>query len=349
MGLPKISIRFESLALTAIARSEKGIVALILKTNKEDSNTSYSFRTLAEVDSEKFDAENYKAIEMIFMGNPNKVIVEVGTVADCLKRLVYKPFNYLTCLNVEDEECGTIKTWIDTQRKANRMRKAVLPNHTADSEAIINFTTEGIIVGDQTYSAKQFCPRIAGIIAGLPFTRSCTYYVLPEVDGITESETPDDDIDAGKLILVNDGRKIKIGRGVNSLTTIDKMQKKSEEFKKIKIVETMDLILEDIKNCFEDEYIGKVNNSYDNKLLFISAVNLYLRQLQKDDILDPNNEASIDVDYDAHCEYILSKGLDIDSLTTAEIRAYNTGSHVFVKGSVKPLDSMEDLELILNI
>lgn len=352
MGLPNINISFESLGLSAIKRSEKGVVALILKNNQVDSKRaskekSYVFKNLSEVKKDNFNEEEYKSIEMIFRGTPNKVLVESGTVEECLKRLEYKAFNYLTCPSIEEDELIIVKSWIMTQRKNNKMRKAVLPNFDADEESIINFATEDIVVGQDTYTANQFCPRIAGILAGLPFTRSSTYYVLNEVNSIKMSENPDEDIDDGKLILVNDGRKIKIGRGVNSLTSTT--DKKSDEFKKIKIVEAMDLMKEDIKNTFEDEYVGKVNNSYDNKMLFVSGVNNYLKKLQKDGVLDPNNDAIIDIDYDAQVEYLESKGLDLESMSEAQVRAFNTGSNVYLKGTVKPLDAMEDLELILNI
>ena len=352
MGLPQININFESLGLSAIKRSEKGVVALILKADEINherlhKEKSYLFKNLSEVNKDDFSEENYKSIEMVFRGTPNKVLIELGTIQECLERLEYKTFNYLTCPNIEEDELVVVKSWIITQRKNNKMRKAVLPNFDADEESIINFATEDIVVGGDTYTANEFCPRIAGILAGLPFTRSSTYYVLNEVNSIKMTENPDEDIDNGKLILINDGRKIKIGRGVNSLTSTS--DKKSDEFKKIKIVEAMDLIKEDIKNTFEDEYVGKVNNSYDNKMLFVSGVNNYFKKLQKDGVLDPNNDAIIDIDYDAQVEYLESKGLDLESMSEAQVRAFNTGSNVYLKGTVKPLDAMEDLELILNI
>lgn len=352
MGLPQININFESLGLSAIKRSEKGVVALILKADEINherlhKEKSYLFKNLSEVNKDDFSEENYKSIEMVFRGTPNKVLIELGTIQECLERLEYKTFNYLTCPNIEEDELVVVKSWIITQRKNNKMRKAVLPNFDADEESIINFATEDIVVGGDTYTANEFCPRIAGILAGLPFTRSSTYYVLNEVNSIKMTENPDEDIDNGKLILINDGRKIKIGRGVNSLTSTS--DKKSDEFKKIKIVEAMDLIKEDIKNTFEDEYVGKVNNSYDNKMLFVSGVNNYFKKLQKDGVLDPNNDAIVDIDYDAQVEYLESKGLDLESMSEAQIRAFNTGSNVYLKGRVKPLDAMEDLELILNI
>lgn len=168
---------------------------------------------------------------------------------------------------------------------------------------------------------------------------------------IKEHEDPDADIDNGELILVNDGEKIKIGRGVNSLTTTTAT--KGEEFKKIKIVDSVDLMRDDIRDTFETHYVGKVNNTYDNKILFLAAVNAYFRELERDDILDPayRNIAEINIDaqrnYLASKEYTTSDGRGVEDMTEQEIKEANTGSKVFAKAKVKFIDTMEDLEFYI--
>ena len=99
-------------------------------------------------------------------------------------------------------------------------------------------------------------------------TEGATYQTLAEVESITESTTPDDDIDGGKFILINDGEKVKVGRGVNSLVTLS--GDKTEDMKKIKIIDSLDLIRDDIKASFEENYINVVN-SHENKMLFIGV------------------------------------------------------------------------------
>ena len=87
-----------------------------------------------------------------------------------------------------------------------------------------------------------------------------TYHVLSDVVAATESATPDQDVDAGKLIIMYDGEKYKIVRGVTSLVATSDV---SRVFKKIKHVEGADMIVSDIRKIFEDEYVGKVTNSYE--------------------------------------------------------------------------------------
>ena len=75
------------------------------------------------------------------------------------------------------------------------------------------------------------------------------------------------------MIIVYDGEKFKIGRGVNSLTTFTAT--KTEDVRKIKIVEGMDLYMDDIRDTFEEYYVGKVINDYDNKQMFVAAIGAY--------------------------------------------------------------------------
>ncbi|KLU66756.1 phage tail sheath protein [Desulfosporosinus acididurans] len=353
MGLPQITIRFQTLAVTAITRSARGIVALILKDSTKTTFDTKIYADVSEVASADWTAANLDYIQKTFLGTPSKVIVE-RVAADAvdynaaLSRLANKKWNYLAVPGIVIADVANISSWIKSRRDVDRKTfKAVLPNSVSDHEGIINFSTDDIVVDGKTYTTAEYCCRIAGILAGLPFTRSSTYYALPEVDSITETETPDADIDAGKLILINDGENIKIGRGVNSLTTTT--VSKGAKFQKIKIMEAIDLMRDDIRDTFDSEYVGQVNNFYDNKVLFITAINAYFKLLQRDEVLDPSFTALAEIDVDAQALYLQSTGLDTSALTAAQIKEYNTGSHVFVKASGSPLDAMEDLDFSMLI
>ena len=352
MGLPEILIEFKTNAVTAVKRSALGIVALIVK---DDTPTfeSKEYRDVSEILSTDYTAANLDYIKKAFDGTPSKVIVEVvGTEASdyttALARLAVKKWNYLAIPGIEQTETTDIVSWIKSKRDNDKKTfKAVLPNAEADHEGVINFTTDGIVVGEKTYSASEYTTRIAGILAGLPFTRSATYYELPEIEAITESTTPDADIDNGELILINDGETFKIGRGVNSLktTTIDK----SEDFKKIKVVEVMDMISDDIRDTFKNSYVGKVPNTYDNQVLFFTSVNAYFKGLEGDDILDPNyaNLATVDV----QAQRLAWEGIGTDTTDWDDLKVKNMSfkSNVFAAANVKITDAMEDLTFSITI
>jgi hypothetical protein len=107
---------------------------------------------------------------------------------------------------------------------------------------IINFTGADIVSGGVTYQANAWCGRIAGILAGSPVTGSATGAALDEVTKVKSAITDELDkaIDAGQLVLYHDGRKVRLGTAVNSLTTLGSDQ--SEIMKKIKAIESIDLI-----------------------------------------------------------------------------------------------------------
>ncbi|MBB6217494.1 hypothetical protein HNQ80_003615 [Anaerosolibacter carboniphilus] len=348
MGLPEILIEFKTQGVTAVQRSARGIVALILKDDTK-TFTSIEYKSIDEVSPEDWTVDNKDYIDKTFMGTPSKIIVEriPTTAADysaALARLKSKKWNYLAVPGVQSADVTNIATWIKTERDVNKKTfKAVLPNITADHEGIINFATESIKVGEKTYSASDYTCRIAGIMAGLPFTRSATYYALNEVKSIQESENPNQDIEDGKLILVNDGTGIKIGRGVNSLTTLT--ASKGMEFKKIKIVDAVDLVHDDIRDTFNNAYVGKIINSYDNKVLFLAAVNAYFGELERIDVLDPAFTNKAEIDVESQKLYLMARGVDVESLKEQELKEYNTDSKVFAKANVKFLDAMEDLQM----
>jgi hypothetical protein len=353
MGLPEISIIFSSLAVSAIQRSQRGIVALILKDNTGNFDTK-EYKSVSEIQSNDWSAPNLQYIKDAFLGTPSKVIVErIDTSAtdynDALSRLGSKRWNYLAIPGIQQGDVADIvsqiKTWRDTQKKTF---KAVLPNVAADHEGIINFATEGIKVKGiaDPFSASEYTARIAGALAGLPLNRSATYLVLPEVEAIQESSDPDADIDAGKLILINDGEKVKIARGVNSLTTTT--AQKGADWKKIKIIEGHDLVKEDIIRTFHDEYAGKIINSYDNQVLLITAINAYLRSLEGD-VLDPAADNAVGVDVEAQRQAWEEIGTDTSTWDDQKVKESTFQSKVFLAGRLKFLDAIEDLQMKIYV
>ena len=349
MGLPQILIEFKVKADTAIKRSGNGIVAVILKDATNTTFDTKIYTKEADIVQSHWSTASRDYLSKIFLGNPARVIVErIGTTdnyTDVLARLKNKVWNYLTIPGITAPDATTVASWIKTQRAAKKTYKAVLPNNAANDEGIINFTTEGIKVGTKTYTAAEYCCRIAGALAGLPLTRSSTYYVLPEVESITESTTPDADIDGGKLILINDGQKIKIARGVNSLVTLP--NGKTADMKKIKIIEGMDIIRDDIRSTFEEQYIGE-NNSYDNKVLFISAVNQYFKLLVMQGVLYDKFDNSAEIDIEEQTMWLMQK-FDITEWDEEQIKTADTATFIFVLANIRLQDSIEDLKFSIFI
>ena len=355
MGLPNINIVFKSQAVTAVRRSEKGVVALIVKDSK--SNGAHALTSAAQVPT-TLGKGNQEYIQRAFTGYvnpPRKVIAYVlpaaaESLTEALDYLGTQVFDYLAGPpDVTEAECGAIVDWVKGRRLNDKaVCKAVLPHTAADSEAVVNMTTDGIQVGTNTYTAGQYCSRIAGLIAGTPMTISCTYAALPEVTDVERMtrEEMDAAIDRGEFILFHDGEKVKVGRGVNSLQTTT--QDKGEAWKKIKLVEAMDMIQADIRMTAQDAYIGKYANSYDNKCLLITAVKGYLTGLEQSGILQ-SETSRVGIDLEAQEGYLQSIGVDTGAMGEQEIKEANTGDKVFLSAAIQILDAIEDIDLKIVI
>lgn len=361
LGLPSISISFQSTANTTIQQGIRGVVALILKDSVHNGANVYT--STQDIQS-NLSAYNQTQIGLALMGGqnadgsvaaPTKVIayIEAADAADYSTGMTYfesVDWNYLAVPGIASGSVSAIATWVKGLRDNIKKRVvAVLPGSASDHEAIVDFTTDSIVVGSTTYATADYCSRIAGILAGIPLTVSSTYQVLSEVDSIpTQTVTQlNTNIAAGQLVLFTDVDKIRIARGVNSLVTLTAA--KGADFQKIKLVATMDQIYNDIKTTANDTYIGKVPNDYDHKCLLISAINTYLATLAASSILDKAAANITGIDIAAQTAWLKSQGVEVSTLTTQQIKEYNTSSYVFLAGSVTPVDAMEDISLAFTL
>lgn len=385
MGAPSIDISFIEKGITAITRGERGIVMLWVKdTIPAPAVNPTVVVTESDIPEGLSDVtvEQVKLAMIGYTNAPKKVLIYCMGIAEDAEAAAieagYKKameasetirFDYLVIPTVETDGKGQdIATWIKSMRGNKRKKiKAVLPNVAADNEGVINFTTEKSIkmetvtaedgtktTVDIVYTAEQYCARIAGLIAGTPMTIACTYAPLPELSDCTRLTDNDTPVDKGELIIFYDGEKVKVVRGVNSfITTIDG---KGESFKKIKIVEAMDMINDDIVKTAQDSYLGKYANTYSNKCLLITAISSYFAQLKRDDIV---SSYSVGLDAEAIRIYLKGRGLqatlddgtikDVDECSDEEITTADTGANVFLTGNVKILDAIEDIKMPIYI
>lgn len=293
-------------------------------------------------------------LKLVFAGAPSTVITirraenAEGYNAE-LKKLKDLKWNYLTIPGLGSTDTTTISAWIKQYRDDERKTfKAVLAHCKGDHEGIINLTTENIstTITGAKHTAAEYCARIAGVLAGLSLARSSTYYVL---DDISEAETPDDPddrINAGELVIVFDGRKYKIGRGVNSLVSFT--TEKTEDVRFIKIVEGMDLYMDDIRETYEESYVGKIINDYDGKQMLVAAIGAYHKGLLGN-VLDKSYDNVVAIDIDAQRTYLESRGMDTSEMDDIAVAKANTGTKVFIASNVKFVNAMEDLKMNVNM
>ena len=331
MGLPEIFISFQTAAVSAITRSARGVLAVALKDATEGGAAEAAYKSLAEVPEDKFSPENYRLLKLAFLAAPTKVwVLRVGEDAEktyqALERL---RFDWLAAPGLED---ARVMSFIKTLRNGGRGVKAVVANATApDCEGIVNLCVSGLTLEDGAMEAKNYAVRVAALLA---------------VVGCDALAEPDADVDAGKLIIVPGREGYRLGRAVNSLTTLT--PDKAAPFQKIKIVEGIDLIRGDIAKAFESGYVGKVLNDYDNKLLLVTAINAYLKGLEGD-VLDKTADNRCFVSLSGQRNYLESRGTDTSEMTDTDILKANTGSQVFLEAKLTFCDAMEDLALVISM
>ena len=349
MGLPQILIRFKTAGGTAIRRSARGQVVVLITGN---APATAGFSRLEQVSREAVGEYGYKLLQLCFLGNPAKVHLVTyvkGTEQSTLEGCT--PLAEGGWLCAPQMDAGVLAAFVKDKREQGRPMRAVLTTEDSpDCAGVVNFTTGDIWVRleeqVQQVSTADYCARIAGILAGLSLRESATYYNVGEVTGFTPSADPEGDIGKGRLILDQGSDGVRLSRAVTSLVTLKNGGEAA--FQKIKITEGVDLIRADIRSAFESEYVGKVLNDYDSKLLLVTAINSYFAGLEGS-VLDTGHKSQASVDFEAQKAWLESRGVNTETMTDTAILSANTGSQVFLRANVRFADAMEDLTFEINM
>ena len=362
---PSITIAFTEKGASAVERGERGIVALVLKGTRQQT---FKAMSISDVPTGVLSAENEQFVKDALIGYshaPKYIIVYVMPTAedmtksykDMMQYFENERFTYMAIPTAKtDNKVQDIATWAKKQRSEHNLVKVVLPEVAADSEGIINWSSTLYRTKEQALTPEQGCARIAGLLAGTGFNVSGTYAPLQDfvdVNRLTKTEQ-DTAVGDGKLIAVWDGEKVKLNRAVTSLTTTT--ADKGDSFKKIKLVETMDMMEDDIRKTIEDSYIGKFLNSYDNKCLLITAIDSYFTRIKADELI---TAGKCEIDIDEQRRYLKESGKKVvledgkekklDDCTDEEVKRANTDSHIFLRAVVSLADAIEDVTLKITV
>ena len=358
MGLPELNWTLKKSVTTVASRTTSGILAVILR----DAKAAGTYPVYRESDiPAELGAANASYIKRAMIGYLSApamiylaVIGTTDNIADGFKALAQYSYDYLVGPpDVTPEDAGTLAAQVKAMRKMRYIGKAVLPDTDGDNEGIINFSASGIKSGSGTFTGGQYASRIAGVLAGTPITGSATDAPLPEVTDVDTQSDPDAAINSGKLILINDGRQVKISRAVTSKHTLGATD--PELLKKIKCVAAVDLIRYYAMVLIEDTYRGKVPNDYDHKCILITALQDYLRSLEGT-VLE-RSTSSCTLNAAKTREYLV--GLATAAGDTAEVNRLKaltdeaiikepTDSRVFISLGGRITDAMEDFDVTLE-
>ena len=346
---PSISIAFKTLATTAIQRSERGTVCLILQDTKATQKW-YTFKTIADVETEKWDKDSIKYINLAMHYGAFKILVRViqsgEDTSKVLKDLEMRKFNWLAYPKASETEDQTVVNWVKQQfGNTGVIGKTVKYVSSfadkTDHVAIVELANGGTyksIYGD--FTAQEYTVAIAGLIAGMPLNRSADNYTMSDLKSVEDYEPK-----LGKFSLYNDEEVVKVNYGVNSKTTFDSTWKK--DTRKIKVVEGMCFIVDDIRDTFKNYWLGKYINDYDNKMNFCSNITkVYFKEMSPN-VLNGDYDNKVEIDIEAHKKVIITDGLEVNSMTDLEILQYPTGEDVYLTGDVRFVDTMASLSLTM--
>lgn len=359
MGLPELTFSLKKAADSVAIRVSAGIVAMILRDAK--ANGLYTINRESDIPSE-LGADNIAAIKRAMVGyitKPDVVYVSVigadADIATGFQALAIHSYDYLVGpVGITSSDATALADLVKAERVKRYIGKAVLPDTAADDEGVINFVSSGIKAGDTAFTAAQYASRIAGVLAGTPADCSATYAALEELTAVDTQADPDATVEAGKLFLIDDGRRVKLSRAVTSKVTLG--DEEPEMLKKIKLVSALDLIRYYAITTVEDEYLGKCANTYDNKCILLTAFSEFFTSLEAQNVIEEGSSGA-ELDAEAIRAYLLEQATDtgdaeevtrIKALTDEALRKEDTGSHVFLYLYGHVLDAMEDFHITLE-
>lgn len=340
-------INFVNAALAQIKGGERGIVAMPVNRYNGGNAVAKKFYT---VTNEKDAAElvgtaNLAPFTRIFKGGAREVLVytmpahnaqtAVQDYIDMREGYAARPFNvFVFDGEVTAAEQDKTLVWMQENKDEGKHFTVVFGGSAADDAVpatgdtrtirladedgyAINLTVGAVVNGVNVCSA-DFAPFIAGLVAKTPINKSITFAPVA-VDDVTIRLTNPQiktGITKGSLMMVHDGEKVKIERGITTAQT---------GVKKIRTARARQAMQMDITKTASDHYIGKIDNNPDGQKALIAAVKAYLEQMAKSNVillesiqvhLDPNYESIGD-----KC-YIAAHVVEVDSMEEIYLTIY---------------------------
>ena len=342
-GRPGLYLNFVEAASEAITPGNMGVVAMPYSGTIGGAASVGTVYTIASRDQAVtlFGEANIAPIIRALRGGAKEVlvytmadgtvetVVAYTTVFTALDARDFDVFTFDKC--VPDEVQDAALVWMKNNREDGRYFHIVFgaANVGDDSDVSIGVTRStrlkddfavNLITGYQdgltilpSYTAA---PYVAGMLAGCPLNASLTYAALPFADVNvrltgTQIKTA---LAGGCLVLVYDGDKVKIERGIGTSKA------------KLRRTRTQKAAATDIAKTAADSYIGKVINNEDGQTALLSAIKVYLEKLAADGVID-------------------GRTIKVKLSDTYP----STGDQVYLDVSFTDLDSVEEIYLTVKI
>lgn len=245
---------------------------------------------------------------------------------DYYKKLLTKQWQVLACY---DTTMNTnVKTLITRLRDEEDIKvQAVMVDNDANHEGIIKLKQQNVMYNDRKITPQELTCYVAGITAGAGMDKSNTNRLTPFnsiVDEMTNTEINDALINGFFLFTYRSNRKVKCEEDINSLTEFTST--KNEDFSKNKIIRILDQFHNDIKTSFEENFLGDRPNDKTGREEFKNSLVKYFKDRESESIIE-----------------------DFDAKNDIQINQGKTKSQVYSVVSVKPIDAMEHLDMVIKL
>ena len=291
--LPGAYINIQTNEPLSITPGDRGIVVILQEMSVGENKSMYTITALDAAWPESATAAD-KLLANEALKKAKTVIVyklpethsadDVTAALEALKTVQFNTLCYPYDGDPETANKTAIAAWVKAMRDDEGVKcQAVLANHVADSEAVIN-VAHGVVLADGTkLTAAQTTAWVAGATAGASITTSNTgaaYVGAIDVSPRMTKSEMETAIKAGKFIFkVDSAQNVTVVYDINSLTTTT--VKKGKVFTKNRPIRTMDNIANDVTKIYEANYIGKVDRNDTGKALLKASIVDYCMELQR--------------------------------------------------------------------
>lgn len=353
---PNIDISFIRSAYSFVERSARGNVVLIIKDDTDETFAQKVYKTIAEltVDKALYTAENLQYIKDTMEGGPFKTTVIRVALLDTFESalLLVETLNtgWVGFAGGLPADYESLATWVEQMKAAKKtfMAAVFAPTTPPNSTNVVELENTLVTFSDARGEASGdiFIPSLLGFLAGANVDKGTTYLTMGNLASVTMPADIDAELQLGKMVLINDEDGVKIVLGINTLTEIT--EDETEDFQFIETIEINNLMLDDIRTEFK-KWIGKYKNIYDNQVIFLSAVNNYLKILEDANILDSNFDNLVEINVALQrAAWVTVNPLAVD-WTDTKVKSMAFKRQLFLKANVKELQSITDLNFIISL
>ncbi|MFD2671037.1 phage tail sheath subtilisin-like domain-containing protein [Marinicrinis sediminis] len=334
---PGLYVNFVEAAAAQIQGGARGTVAIPLLTYSGTAQEKQVYTIEKEQQAvELFGAEHIRSIKLAMQGGAKEVLVYTMPAAplaadytEMRGTLDTHLFNvFVFDGEFQATEQTAVQSWVAQNRTEGKHFMVVFGGDAAadsdptvgnsrstslNDDYVVNLIN-GVKLDDEVLTSAEFAPYMAGLIAGTAINRSITYTKVNGLDvnkRLTNAEVKTA-IQAGSLVLVFDGEKVRVEQGIASSK------------KKIRAVRARQAVATDVTKTASDAYIGKIDNHADGQAALMAAIKAYLERLEASNVLQ-----DIDVQLDPNQS--------------------STGDQVFLAISYQEIDTMERILLTVNV